>query len=77
MIYDDKKSSVWHKGHSIPNRGIGWKKDDFGRVMRFKDYGNRQSEYGWEIDHIKPESKGGTDDLSNLRPLNWKSNVTR
>lgn len=29
--------------------------------------------YGWEIDHIDPN---GGDNLSNLRPLQWKNNVT-
>jgi len=36
-----------------------------------------QTNCGWEIDHIKPDSKGGEDIISNARPLQWYNNVTR
>lgn len=36
-------------------------------------YGKTE-EWGWEIDHVKPVSAGGTDDLSNLQPLQWENN---
>jgi len=32
-------------------------------------YGRKDLEYGWVIDHIKPLSEGGTNDISNLRPM--------
>jgi hypothetical protein len=40
-------------------------------------YGNIYSQYGWEIDHIKPLAKGGTYDKNNLFPLQWKNNRTK
>lgn len=47
-------------------------------IVREK-YGDRSSQNnnGWEIDHILPESEGGTDNLFNLRPLQWFNNCKR
>ena len=48
--------------------------DCCGKLMLWDEYGNRNSEYGWEIDHIFPREKGGKSILENLQPLNWKTN---
>lgn len=69
---------VWKKGISIggydPNL---WRKDKCGSLMSFNEYGNRNSDSGWEIDHINPVSNGGNDNLNNLQPLNWKNNLNK
>ncbi len=48
--------------------------DICGELMLRDEYGNRDSEYGWEIDHILPREKGGKTVIDNLQPLNWKTN---
>lgn len=66
--------AVWRKATLEPGL-TGFRKDVCGASMFRSRYGDRSSTYGWEIDHIKPVALGGTDDLSNLRPLQWENNV--
>lgn len=67
---------VWEKGTIVPNSDKEkWRKDQCSAWINRNQYGNRNSIYGWEIDHITPISNGGGDELSNLRPMQWQNNL--
>lgn len=48
--------------------------DKYGNEIHYCEYGNTNSKYGWEVDHIKPQNRGGSDDLFNLQALQWREN---
>ncbi len=82
-----KQSNSKYKGHndftyteilevwgSIPEcAGKKECKDPWGREINRFDYGKKSSK-GWNIDHVLPISRGGTNNKNNLQPLHWKSN---
>ena len=69
-----KIMQVWEKGTYVNDE---WRKDDCGAWIHRDQYGRTDTDYGWQIDHIKPVSKGGSDDLLNLRPLHYLNNQAK
>ena len=65
---------VWNKGKSIRGKNSEvWRRDSEGNKIRNASYGT-EGKFGWEIDHINPKAKGGSDDLRNLQPLHPDAN---
>ena len=70
--------AVWEKGRPIPNHNANeWRWDICGHIMKRDKHGNRQTEYGWDVDHKQPVAAGGDDNLSNLQPLSWRINARK
>ncbi len=78
MFTNEIIEQVWN--HSLKEEGYDFnivRKDACGAWIIRNQYGNRDSIYGWEIDHIYPESLGGQDDIENLRAMQWENKVSK
>lgn len=81
MAYD--KDEVWKFGKVVAGFDEKrWRKDECGAWMDYNKYGNTDSKYGWQVDHIFPSSvledndvaESDRDNIINLRPMQWKNN---
>ena len=74
---DTTKKMVWSKGIVIENYPTEeWRLDYTGMIMQYSKFG-AGSDYSWEIDHMKPVCVDGTDDITNLQPLNHQRNIQK
>ncbi len=74
MATEQEKLAVWDKGSKINGENPAvWRRDYLRNKIRYASHGTT-TDYGWEIDHIIPLSKGGADTLANKQPLQWEAN---
>ena len=69
-VYSDiEKAAVWAKGQPI----VGWDPDEWrvdhrGNPLFRMHYGDKISAFGWEVGLIVDLARGGSQEISNLRP---------
>lgn len=74
MATKEQAEGAWERASTIRNKDPDvWRRDEMGNPIRKGSYGTN-GEFGWEVDHRNPVSKGGTDHGRNLRALHTPSN---
>ena len=78
-LLEDLKRAAWARTSPVGNHASAWefRKDRLGNMVRYGDYGNRKSPFGWELDFIEPKSVGGSTDSANLQALHWRATAAR
>lgn len=78
MILDSNKiEEIWSKAAEVSGYDSSrWRKDFAGAWIQREQYG-LPTEFGWEIFHLIPASKGGTNDTDNLLPIHRQNNLRR
>ena len=73
----ERLDQIWNKGETIRGKDPDlYRMDKFGNTMYRHSYG-KMSGMGWNVDHSKPQSQGGTDHLNNLQPMNSRANSAK
>ena len=72
-VLEDLKRAAWGRTTPVSGQMNSWefRKDCLGNMVRYADFGNRHSPFGWELDYI------GSSDPQNLQALNWKAVAAR
>jgi hypothetical protein len=78
-LLEDLKRAAWGRTSPVGNHASAWefRKDRLGNMVRWADYGNRKSPFGWELDYIEPKAIGGSNDPENLQAMHWRAIAAR
>lgn len=64
--------AVWAFAEAVPGNDADlWRKDEFGNWIHRLDYGNRRSEFGWEV--FDPGIGRHHQGIYAMRPMQWES----
>lgn len=74
MTTKEQKEKAWNNAKRIRGKDPDlYRQDPYGNEMYKHSYG-KDSDAGWEVDHIKPKSRGGSNSTYNQQALNTSVN---
>jgi len=68
---------VWEKGKKVKDYDEDKYRKDACDAWMMREKHGEENLYGWQIDHVYPESKGSDETLVNLRPMQWENNQSK
>lgn len=78
-LLEELKRSAWSRTSPVGDHVNAWefRKDRLGNLVRYGDYGNRKSPFGWELSAIEPRGLGGPAEGESLQALHWRATAAR
>jgi hypothetical protein len=78
-LLEDLKRAAWSRTSPVGEKENVWefRKDRLGNLVRYADFGNRKSPFGWELDYIGPRVVGSAANPDNLQALHWRATAAR
>jgi hypothetical protein len=76
-MLEDLKRAAWARTSPVSGQQLNsweFRKDCLGNLVRFADYGNRHSPFGWELDSVTAH---GPSDAENIQALHWRAIAAR
>jgi len=74
MATREQIDKAWTNAKEIRGKNPAkYRQDPYGNLI-YRDAYGKDSGRGWEVDHIKPVTRGGSDATRNLQALNTRVN---
>lgn len=86
MVNEEMINSAWEQATRVTGMNPDvWRHDPCGALIKKQECGNRNSDFGWEIDHIVPRvflfnagaSEEEINNPTNLRAMHWANNASK
>ena len=73
-MLEDLKRAAWSRTSPVSSQVNSWeiRKDVLGNLVRYADFGRRDSPFGWELDNLMHSGKS-----DELQALHWKAVALR